>query len=265
MASRIAFDVPLSGFAGATFLNCFTSVYLFLEGIPHGRHERHFFTFGTLCGHTSLRFRYGGEPTAMERLLCVRDFYDCGGDAAVDYLFGLAGYDFGQMVDPADFKGEIESMVDAGRPVIVGTKAANDQYRIITGYDGEMLLSPEYKGAQRPPENPPTYDEIEVLYVFGGKAEPRYGLPDGLRQIVKVMEANKAEDTWGTYLAKFGSYPEGPDSFIKAGAEEKAARMRRLQKSMWDVMNVHNFAEVFRHRHHDGLRDPALDELRARL
>ena len=265
MKKEITFSTPFSGFAGTTFLNCFTSVYLFLEQLPGDQQEKYFFLFGTMCGHTSLRFRYDGQPSAMEKKMCVRDFYDCGGDYAEEFLFGFAGYDYGQMTDPADFREEIIASIDAGRPVIVGTKAGADQYRCITGYDGGSLLSPAYTNAQRPPAAPPSFDDLEVLYVFGPKIPPRYGLADGLRRIAEVMERNIGENLWGTYLDKFSSYHPTSDSFIKAEAEEKTARMKRLQKSMWDVMNVHNFAEVFRNCYHESLRNPALDELRNKI
>ena len=265
MKKEIAFNVPFNGFAGATFLNCFTSVYMFFENLPAEQNEKYFFLFGTMCGHTSLRFRYGGEPTEYEKKLCVRDFYDCGGDYAMEFLFGFAGYDYGQMINPADFRAEIFSAIDAGRPVIVGTKAEADQYRVVTGYDGDKLISPNYANAQRPPENPPSFDEIEVLYVFGGKTTPRFGLSDGLKRIAEVMEYNINENLWGTYLDKFSSHHATSDSFIDAGADEKKTRIQRLQKSMWDVMNTHNFCEVFRNCHHDGLRDPAFDELRKKI
>ena len=265
MKKELAFDVPFSGFAGTTFLNCFTSVYLHLEGKPDSEHEKYFFLFGAVCGHSSLRFRYDGTPTDMERRLCVRDFYDCGGDDAVEFLFGFAGYDYGQMIDPADFKDEIIANTDAGKPVIVCTKDAADQYRVITGYDNDALLSPAYTHAQRPPANPPVYGDIEALYVFGGKTAPRYNLLDGLKRIREVMEYNAAAKLWDTYIAKFGTYRPDSDKFINADADDKKTRMQRLQKSMWDVMNIHNFAEVFRNCHHDDLKNPALDELRAKI
>ena len=264
---KIDFNIPFSGFQGATFLNCFTSVYMYLENTPpeNQKDDKYFFLFGTMCGHTSLRFRFDGQPTEMEQRLCVRDFYDCGGDWAIEFLFGFAGYDYGQMINPADFKTEIISSIDAGKPVIVGTKAEADQFRIITGYDGDSLLSPEYTGAQRPPANLPAYDDIEVLYVFGGKILPRFGLTDGLNRIAQVMEYNIKENLWNTYLNKFSSYHPTSDSFMKADTEEKKARMKRLQQSMWDVMNTHNFCEVFRNCHHGDLRNPALDELRNKI
>jgi len=262
---KIDFTTPFSGFAGTTFLNCFASTYMFLEKIPAEQQEKYFFLFGTMCGHTSLRFRFDKKPTEMEKRLCVRDFYDCGGDYAMEFLFGFAGYNYGQLTNPADFKEHIIAAIDAGKPVIVGTKAEADQYRVITGYDGDSLLSPEYTGAQRPPATPPTYDDIEVLYVFGPKTTPGFGLVDGLKRVVEVMESNIAENTWGTYLDKFSSYHPTSDSFIKANPEEKKARMQRLQKSIWDAMNTHNFGEVFRNCHHDDLRNPALNALRKKI
>jgi len=265
MKKELAFNVPFSVFAGTTFLNCFTSAYLFNENIPGAEQEKYFFLFGTMCGHTSLRFTYDGAPTEMEKLLCVKDFYDCGGDYAVEFLFGFAGYDYRKLTGADHFKDEIRASVDAGRPVIAAVIGGANQYRVVTGYDGDALISPIYTGAQNPPAGPPAYGDIQTLYVFGEKIPPRYGLADGLKRVRQVMEYNINEKLWDTYLDKFSSYHPSSDSFINAVADEKKARMKRLQQSMWDVMNVHNFGEVFRHCYHDELRDPAFDSQRAKI
>jgi len=139
---------------------------------------------------------------------------------------------------------------------------------MITGYNGAKLLCPEYKGAQRPPKKAPKYAELETLYIFGRKTALRYGLVDGLKRIVQVMERNIGANTWSIYIEIFGTLSStslNEKAFQDLDVEEKKARMKRLQKSMWDVMNTHNFCEVFRHCYHDDLRNPALDVLRKKI
>jgi len=119
MKKELPFKIPFSGFAAMTFLNCFASVYLFLENItgdseykyacrtkegqpcdgcgncrdtPAGVQEKHFFLFDTVCGHSALRCRFDGERTSMEKEICETDFYDGGTEYTVDFLFGFAGY-----------------------------------------------------------------------------------------------------------------------------------------------------------------------------
>lgn len=93
---KIDFTIPFSGFASTTFINCFTSVYMYLENMtlqvenstfcnewengqcnscgncatkPQSLQERYFFLFDTMCGRSSLRCRFDGAPTEMEKLI----------------------------------------------------------------------------------------------------------------------------------------------------------------------------------------------------
>ena len=92
---KLGFSIPFSGFGSTTFINCLASVYLYLEGIsakagnvtfcnewengqcngcgncatkPQALQEKYFFLFDTMCGHSSLRCRFDGTPTEMEKL-----------------------------------------------------------------------------------------------------------------------------------------------------------------------------------------------------
>ena len=117
--TKLDFTIPFSGFASTTFINCFTSVYMYLEGMkqedkgvtrcsqwengqcsscgncatkPHAMQERCFFLFDTICGHSSLRCAYDGVPGEMERLINADDFYDggSGGQHRISvWLWGL--------------------------------------------------------------------------------------------------------------------------------------------------------------------------------
>ena len=105
MMSKLDFTIPFSGFASTTFINCFTSVYLYLEDMngkvgnesfcnqwtngqcnscgncatkPQALQERYFFLFDTMCGHSSLRCRFDGARSEMDKLINDGDFYDGG-------------------------------------------------------------------------------------------------------------------------------------------------------------------------------------------
>jgi len=60
---KLNFNIPFSGFSGTTFINCFASAYLFLEGIAGEEQENIFMLFDTMCGRSALRCRFDGEPT----------------------------------------------------------------------------------------------------------------------------------------------------------------------------------------------------------
>jgi hypothetical protein len=301
MKTELKFNIPFNGFCGTTFINCFTSTYMFLENIAVGNkdyectqlagkpcnsclncgkggstpisvQERYFFLFDTMCGRSSLRCRFDGVPTEMEKLICETDFYDGGTDNNIEFLFGFAGYEYRKLINNFEFKDAVIASTNEGRPVIAKVKTGGDRFRVIVGYDGDALLCPDFTNAQRKPEGAPAYDEIEALYIIGGKIAPRYMLIDGLKRIRQVMEHNINENLWGGYNEKMGLYTA--DSLSRAALEEKKARMKRVADTMWHTFNCHNFAEVFRKYRDDGdaavydrigdmkkLRDPEFKEL----
>ena len=289
MKKKLAFNIPFSGFAPTTFINCFASAYMFLENIeavgeteydcqlrengqcsgcgncgrtPVAMQERYFFLFDTMCGHSSLRCRFDGEPTTAQRMLCETDFYDGGTDNNVDFLFGFAGYEYRKLADPLVFMDEIRASIDADRPVIAKVKTGAGRFRVVTGYDGDALLCPDFTNAQQKPEGAPTRDELDALYIIGNKVAPRYALLDGLKRIRQVMEYNINDNLWGGYTEKLGLYTA--DSLGKADIDEKKARMKRVAETMWHTFNSHNFAEVFRNRY-SLLQNPAFDDICAKI
>ncbi len=290
MTKELDFKIPFSGFAATTFINCFASTYLFLENIAITRiseypcnqrdagqcdgcgncgntavamQERWFFLFDTMCGRSSLRCRFDGQPTEMQNMICETDFYDGGTNDTVDFLFGFAGYEYRKLNDPAAFQGAVVASINAGKPVIAKVPAGAGHFRVLTGYDGDTLICPDFSNAQGKPQGAPSYDELVALYVVGGKTEPRYTFKDGLERIRRVMEYNIRENLWGGYTEKMGLYTS--DSLGKASPEERKARMKRVADTMWHTFNSHNFAEVFRKRDVEELKDPALDEICAKI
>jgi len=211
-------------------------------GTPISRQEKYFFLFDTMCGRSSLRCRFDGELTEMQKRIGETDPNRCDPDETIDFLFGFAGYEYHKIT--GDFEAEIIASIDVGRPVIAKVKAGEWRFRVITGYDGKKLLCPSFINAQNPPKKAPKYNELEALYVVGDKIEPRYTLKDGLRRIVEVMKYNQNEKLWEDYCGKIAMY--NPDGIDKAGTEEKKARLKRVARTMQHTWNSHNFAEVFR-------------------
>jgi len=269
MKKELDFKVQFSAFCGMTFINCFSSVYIFLENIGSkyrdgdlcgksgcdncgycGNDGGYFFLFDTMCGRSSLRCRFNGEPTEMEKMIGQTDFYDGGTDNNIEFLFGFAGYEYRQINEPEFFKNEIKASIDIGRPVIAKVKTGSGRFRVITGYDGDALICPDFANAQQKPQNAPSYEDLDIIYIIGEKIEPRYMLTDGLKRIRQVMEYNINEKLWDGYIEKMGLYTA--DSLNNCNIEEKKARMKRVADTMWHTFNCHNFAEVFRKYLGDG-------------
>jgi len=287
MKNTLDFNIPFSGLSGPNFPNCFASAYMFIEKMdlsglgnhpckvhpdrqcggcgsgcgdtPASVQGKYFFLFDTMCGHSSLRHRFDGTPTEMQLLISGTDAYECGTDDTVDFHFGFAGYEYRKLTASAEFIYAIFASINAGKPVIAKVKDDGARFRVIIGYDGETLLEPDYTNAQHKPEKPALLDELETLYVFGEKTTPRYTLKHGLERIVKVMEHNlNHEKIWDEYTEKTGWYRDG---MMTLDVEGKKARMNRVAETMWHTFNTHNFAEVFRGRVYEELRDPRFEEL----
>ena len=147
--------------------------------------------------------------------------------------------------------------------MIAKVKTGEGRFRVITGYDGDGLICPDFANAQERPEGAPTYAELDSIYTIGGKTTPRYGFIDGLKRIRRIMEYNIDAKIWDAYIGKMGWY--GEDGLKKTDIEEKKARMKRVAETMWHTFNSHNFAEVFRQGLHAALKDTGFDESRKKI
>jgi hypothetical protein len=269
---KLDFSIPFSGFCSTSFINCFASVYMYLEGFdgvdsgatfcnewvngqcnscgncatkPQALQERFFFLFDTMCGRSSLRCRFDGQQTETEFLINGKgDFYDGGSEDNIDFLFGFAGYNYHTVTNIASFKNEIISSIEDGKPVIVKLRDNKVPFAVVTGYDDDSLICPDFRAAQKSPEPAVAYDGIIGVFVIGDKTTPQYTLADGLKRIERVMEYSLTEGLWDGYMKKIGTY--GPDSLGDDKPEGRKLRMKRLAATMWHTFNCHNFAEVFR-------------------
>lgn len=262
---KINFNVPFSGFTDTNFINCFTSVYMYLEKIsaypenmtfcnewengqcnscgncdtkPQALQEVYFCLFDTMCGHSSLRLRYDGTSTEVEKKA------DNNSESSIEFLFGFTGYSYRTVKNPVAFRAEIAASVSADKPVIARLKGNVVSFAVITGYEGDAIVCPDFRCAQKVPDPAVAYDNIDALYIVGDKGAPRYSLVDGLKRIEYVMGECLHEDRWGGYMSKIGTY--GPDSLGEDNTEGRIRRMKRLAETMWYTFNCHNFAQVFR-------------------
>ncbi len=282
MKKSISFNLPFHGYLPGYFTNNFAAIYMFLENITgddskcekrDGKScgdceecrksredilEKIYFLFDTMSGGTSLRDRYDGEPSEMKKLVGDFEDYQFGTDYTVDFLFGFAGYEYRKLSDNAGFKDAVVKSINSDIPVIA--KVKKGRFFVVTGYDEDDLISPNYNDEQQQSAEVPAYDELDVLYIFGDRIEPRYTLKDGLERIRQVMLCTVKENLWEQTIENMGW-----DWSNKPNLEERKARMNRIAGNMWATMICHNFAEVFRHRRYEELCNPALTEICARI
>lgn len=277
---NLNFTIPFTGFSDLDFISVLSSVVLYLENVTgssdydcprettgncngcgnckksiNGIHKQTYFLLDTMCGRSALRCRFDDTPTRMQEWIDEKD--GCGSSDNIDFLFGFIGYDYRIVVDKAAFADEIARSIEQNHPVIARVSGSHGRFRVITGQDGDRLLEPDYKGAQNLPEQSITYAEIERLYSIGEKIPRRFTETDGLKRIEKIMEYNETAGLWDEYQQRMGWYG-GMDAIPP---EERAVRMKRTADTMWHTFNCHNFAEVFRNRITDTLKQPDYDEI----
>lgn len=277
MKNTLDFNISYCGLENMNFIQRFTTAYIYLETAanpaaiyydpdvggncfgcrgdkckqdkPEQKRCAFFFLFNTMTGCSALRRRFDGTPTEMQKMIGYYDEagYGCGTDYVVDFLFGYTGYDYRVITDAAVFKNEIAASINAGKPVISKLKIGNNtrapRFHLISGYDGDALLCPQYVfqsweleryGLEEgKTEQPPAYSDIDCLYIFGDKIARRYTLKDGLENIRRVMEYNRSEGIWDEYLMKLGGWGKftSKDGLNKANSKEKEARAKLLADS----------------------------------
>ena len=263
MSNFIDFNIKFCGFYETDFINCFAATYMYLEG-KQGENDPYYYLLDTMCGHSSIRFPYDGGyfgQTEIQKLIGHTKKDENGNDYTVDFLFGFSGYGYRKLTDPDSFKAAVIASINAGKPVIAKIKPGTFRYRVITGYNRDDLLEPNYKDSNmRNSGEHTSYDVIKILYVISEKIQPRYTLKDGLKRIREVMEFNIKDKPWDGYIEKLGPIPSEhkADAVLDVTKEERQSRMKRLFHTMWPSMNSHSFAMAFRQSE---LHHPALNEL----
>lgn len=268
--SQLNFTLPFSGFNSLTFINCFASVYMFLENVEFKneyecpakegkgcngcgncnesagkKQEDFYFLFDTMSGRSSVRPDFDNTYKDIDS-----------NPETIDFLMKLTGYTYSTIKD--DFASAIKNSVDNGYPAFVRMKdTSNGDFRVITGYDGESLIMADPKGAQRNP-NIPAYSDIDEIVIITGKGEPVYTFADGLKRIRDVMTGNRENKIWEGCIQKFMYWDE---KLQDADFDEIKRRVKRISDMSWYNFNCHNFAETFRHKIWKPMQDERLNEV----
>lgn len=270
MSVRIEFPYPFTGFNSLTFTNCFASVYMHLEGIrgiddyecpardgkpcdgcghcgnsTAKRQEAYYFIADTLSGRSSVRPTFEETPDDTDNA-----------PETIDFLMGLTGYDY-RVVREGAIE-EARAHIDRGTPVLARMKdPANGAFRVLTGYEGDALIVPDPAGAQGQPTQPTCADIAQVVVVTG-KAPPRFSLLDALARIRAVMVRNREAGVWEQCQEQFDYWGGGMRDLE---FEEIERRFQRISQMAWYNFNCHNFAETFRQRVWEPLKDPRFDDV----
>ena len=177
----------------------------------------------------------------------------------IDLLIKFIGYNY--FITKDNFAGTIKASINGDKPILARVKANNETegiFRVITGYDDDLLIMADPSNAQQKPVSPPSYEDILEIIVFTERTKPSYTLIDGLKQIKSVMDKNLENKVWDKYIQKFMYWNE---KLQDVDFDEIKERYKRKCDIAWHNFNCHNFAEVFRHRIIDELMDSRLDEL----
>ena len=264
MKKELEFKYPFWQWGGLGFYNCYAAVYMYLQGATDDNvkcsakegkgcnncsncSEKLVNLFETMAGQTIARQSWSGEKTKIQKELDAE--FGNGSNASdklVDFIIGFTGYEYKKITDR--YKENIIASVDAGRPVI--TKLSNDSYptdlakgyRIVTGYDGDALLGPDYKPAAEITKQP-EYSEIECLYIFGEKIPQRYTFLDVLKFMERVMGSDFAEGIWYDYAQKFDY--EGEKLWDVDVAEMKSRFKRLANATGWMTNMSHSLQNAF--------------------
>ncbi len=266
----IDFKIPFSGFNSMTFSNVFASAHMYLCGLTGSDdydcasrdggncngcgncngssaklQEDYYFLFDTMCGRSSERVSFEGKSLELDNT-----------PETVDFIMKFAGYEY--KILTRDYIKAVCESVAAGKPCIARMKdTSHGVFRIIIGTEDDNLIAPPPKNAQRAEDKPVTADEIAELLVITAKITPKYTLLDGLEKIRSAMEHNRDTDMWGGCIYNLKYWDR---KLADADFDELKRRFKRLCDSAWFHFNCHNFAETFRHRITDELRDKRLDE-----
>ena len=192
------FDFQFSGLEVITFIQCFSSVYSYLEATKYpgqffdtdaggtccgcwrpgkcnkdssaAKRCMYFAIFNTMTGNSAMRRNFDGTPTEIQKL--YGEGPKIGGlidsDFVVDFLFGYTGYTYEKCTDANAFKDKIIASINNGNPVIVKTKPSfwsedTSPLLIVTGYDTNGVVLAGAHDIYNNDTTPPTLTKKAIV------------------------------------------------------------------------------------------------------
>lgn len=260
MKKELNFISLFSNLDHLSFLNCFSSVYMYCEKIvgtdlvecvkEKGKRcheckkcddiwgatwfiqESLFFVFGTMSGINSFRPDFDG---LIE--------YKNDTTEIIDYIFKFAGYEYEVLT--CDFVQKIKASIDNDKPVLARIKDDfKNPYRVLIDYDDDKFIIAEAKdeGIINCSDHPITYDQFSSVIIVKEKVKPQYTLLDSLKRIQEVMQVNEEKGIWDDCIQKFKYWEE---KLQDVDYDEIKRRFDRIEQIMWHNFNTHNFSEGF--------------------
>ena len=264
MKKELDFKYPFWQWGGLGFYNCYAAVYMYLQGLNNEAigcnakkgndcnscsdcSEKIVNLFETIAGQTTVRQSYSGEKTKIQNELEAElGNSSNSSDKLVDFIIGFTGYDYSKVT--GEITESVTSSIDIGKPVLAKLKNDNwagdaaKGYRIITGYDGDVFLGPDYSPAADLLLSP-SCDEIKCIYVFGEQTSPKHTFLDLLIFMERVMGSDFSEGIWYDFLHKFDY--EGEKLWEVDVAEIKSRFKRFSDVSGWLSCMSHSLQNAF--------------------
>ncbi len=233
------------------FIANFAAAYIYIDKLPEKNINGLDEAFLTFCGIPLIRNNYENSMTEA-KILCGDDGSYFASNHNVDFLFGYTGYEYDVITEKTAFKDSIIKSITGEKPVLA--KVKSDGFCIITGYDEEKFISPNYSKQALNPET------IETIYVFGNKIEPRYTLKDALKRILYYIEWNINEKIWDRHIEEINAIRGD-----KKETDELKKVVGIIANHSFEASYTWAFAETFNKRFSDELRNPKLDEMCSKL
>ena len=162
--------------------------------------------FNTIFGWPYYRRAYGNPP---DNTRLYNEMFDKMGNKA-KFMFGYAGYEYRRCNDAEQFKNEIITSINAGKPVLAeitdeAYERSRTEFQLIIGYDGDELITPQYRIGKPSdgmgfPYGKLTYKDIHGLIIIGDKVTPQFTYTDIVKRNRAMVQANLDEKVWDKYL-----------------------------------------------------------------
>ena len=297
MKNSLEFNIQFSNLMGRSFPNCFAGVYVYLENIfaelpkkcgkkmcfgcacPRDPQSAYFAIFDTMCGKSSLYWRFDGVMTDMAALIGDNSSVGnwsgkCGTDYTVDFIFGFAGYEYQKITDATMFKKEVITAIDSGKPVLADLATNDKSFSVITGYDGDTFISHYYhtdqgKDTQEKLMDTLSCNEINTIYTIDNKVTPRYTLKDGFERIKQAIESTFNEKIWDDGINQVNTIFVNPtdENFGKMNADDLDTLKKRITETLTNQFHCHIFSSALKNlpKFYDIEQYPELPKLLEKL